>query len=450
MLNMTLAQIRDITGGKLIGNDALIHQVVTDSRQVASDTLFVALKGESFDGHDFLLQAQAKGAAGALVERHVECALPQVIVSSNVKAIADVARAHRRLFKGIVFAITGSCGKTSTKEMLAGILSEAGNVLATRGNQNNEIGVPLTLFNMEESQDYTIVEMGAAQKGDIAYLMDIAEPDITAITNVGSAHIGRFGNERTIADTKAEIYACLKASGKAVVNLDVTYSDEWMQMLVAHDVKTFSINKTADVYASDIACDAEVSRFELHHGGDSRFVTLAVPGKHNVANAVCAAAMALHAGINLDQVVAGLSKFVSVSSRLEKREGFWGGVLIDDCYNANPASVRAAIDVLSFYPGNKVLVLGDMAELGDVSFAAHAGIGKYAHSKGVHHLFTCGVMSEAATQAFGENAQHFSDKKVLIELLKAQLKAGDVVLVKGSRAAALEEVIQSIVAKVSN
>lgn len=450
MLNMTLGQIRDLAGGILFGQDARVDRVVTDSRESGAGCLFVALKGEKVDGHDFLPQVLQQGAVAALVERRVDCALPQVVVPSCMKAMAALARAHRQQFRGTVFGITGSSGKTSTKEMLSGILAVAGQVMATKGNYNNEIGVPLTVFNIEAGHDFAIIEMGAAQKGDIAYLMDIACPDVTAITNVGSAHVGRFGSEAVIASTKAEIYTGLKAGGKAVVNTDMQYAAGWLELLHGHPVKTFSIDGPADVYATAIVLGVEGSSFTLHHEGKSVDIRLAAPGKHNIANALCAAACALHAQIPLLQIKQGLSAFVPVASRLQNLAGAWGGILIDDCYNANPGSVRAAIDVLANYSGNKVLVLGDMAELGQASQAAHAGVGEYARSKGIDRLFTCGTDSAEAGRMFGVNARHFPDKKTMIAYLQSHLGCNDVVLVKGSRSAALEEVVQSIKAKVAN
>jgi UDP-N-acetylmuramoyl-tripeptide--D-alanyl-D-alanine ligase len=449
MLNMTLSEIAKITQGVMIGNEARIHSITIDSRNVLPNGLFVAFSGEKVDGHNFLNQAMKDGAVGALVERHVDSLLPQIVVENAAKALADIAREYRKSYRGKIISVTGSSGKTTTKEMLVSILNVNTKVIATQGNQNNEIGVPLTVLNLNESSDYAVIEMGAAQQGDIAYLMHIADPDITAITNVGSAHIGRFGSEKMIAQTKSEIYAALKSTGSAVVNIDDKYANDWLLLLKNHVIKTFSLeNINADIYASNIVCSTENTHFVLHSEGESLDVFLPVPGKHNVSNALCSTALALMAGVSLDDVVIGLSRFSSVSSRLMKYKGFWGGVLIDDSYNANPSSVRAAIDVLSSYHETKILVLGDMAELGDMSKVAHVDIGLYAKKTGIEKLVSCGVDSAAASEAFGANAMHFDNKASLISYLKKQLSAGEVVLVKGSRSSALEEVVESLMKKV--
>ena len=449
MLNMQLSQIESLTGGSLSGSDAVIHSVAIDSRDSVIDTLFVAINGENVDGHDYLEQALSGGASGALVERYCESQLPQVKVESCVKALADIAKANRNEFSGLVLSITGSCGKTSTKEMLVSILSQFAKVSSTRGNQNNEIGVPLTVFAIDDNSEFAVVEMGAAQQGDIAYLMNIAQPDIAVITNVRSAHIGRFGSDEIIAETKAEIYTHLKRSGKAVINLDEKYSARWKDQLQVKDVITYSIdNAAADIYASDIVTSENSNLFAINYAGESVEINMQIPGMHNIANALCAAACAIAAGSDLKSVAAGLETFVPVASRLQKLEGFWGGVLIDDTYNASPASVNAAIDVLARYPGRRFLVLGDMAELGEASQTLHAEVGAYARSHAIDVLLTCGKDSAMASDAFGKQSKHFIDKKSLSDYLLEEVKDNDVILIKGSRSAALEEVVVLLKKKV--
>ncbi len=449
MLNMKLSEIEKYTGGLLRGGDAVIRSVAIDSRRSDVDSLFVAINGENVDGHNYLDQALGLGASGALVERYCDSQLPQVKVKNCVKALADIAKVYRGEFGGLIISITGSCGKTSTKEMLVSILSQYAKVSATKGNQNNEIGVPLTVFSIEDDSEFAVVEMGAAQRGDIAYLMDIAQPDISVITNVRSAHIGRFGSGEIIAETKAEIYAHLKESGKAVVNIDEQYSENWRELLQKNKFLTYSVEDTsADVYSSDIAASSTSNMFTVNYRGDSMEVNMQVPGMHNIANALCAASCAIAAGAELETVVSGLEAFTPVVSRLQKLDGLWGGTLIDDTYNANPASVKAAIDVLAKYPGRRFLVLGDMAELGETSHNSHAEVGAYARNNAIDALLTCGSDSSIASDVFGESSRHFTDKKSLTDYLLEELKSDDVVLIKGSRSAALEEVVGLLKKKV--
>lgn len=449
MLNMKLSQIENYTKGSLSGSDTVIHSVAIDSRDSVADTLFVAIKGENVDGHDYLDQALSCGAAGALVERYCDSKLPQVKVGSSVKALADIARAFRKEYKGLVLSITGSCGKTSTKEMLVSIFSQFTKVSATKGNQNNEIGVPLTVFAIDDENEFAVIEMGAAQQGDIAYLMGIAQPDISVITNVHSAHIGRFGSDEIIAETKSEIYKYLKDTGKAVINLDEKYSKGWKEILKENESITYSIDdKAADVYASNIVASSAYNLFTLNYKGESVELNMQIPGMHNIANALCAAACALVAGAELKYVITGLEAFVPVVSRLQKLEGLWGGTLIDDTYNANPASVKAAIDVLAKYPGKRFLVMGDMAELGQESHDSHAEVGAYARNNAIDVLLTCGLDSSISSDVFGKLSKHFTDKRVLADYLLEELQVDDVVLIKGSRSAALEEVVGLLKKKV--
>lgn len=449
MLNMSLAEISEKAAGELQGADAWVYGAAIDSRKVLKNNLFIALAGNHVDGHHFLENARESGAAGALVERFCDSALPQVKVASCMKALSDVALACRQRFDGTVFALTGSCGKTTTKEMLAAILRRCGKVSATTGNLNNEIGVPLTLFAVAEESRYLIVEMGAAQKGDIAYLMAMAIPNITVITNVRSAHLGRFGSEDAIAEAKAEIYTHLRPEDRAVINLDELHAGEWRNLLSSHTVITCSTCRAdADLYASSVQLSADTVRFTLNYRTESVDVLLPVPGQHNVANALCAAGCAILAHISLADIAAGLGLFVPVSSRLQRMDGSWGGVLIDDTYNASPASVKAAIDVLVNHAGRKFLVLGDMAELGEASPSLHAEVGSYARKYGVNRLLACGNDSRAAVESFGCGGDHFTSKGELADFLGQELEEGDVVLVKGSRSSAMEVVVNMLKRKV--
>lgn len=446
MKAMTLANIQQVTGGTVYGcADVQVSSVVIDSRAVQPGSLFVAIKGERADGHSYLSQAQAAGAVAALVQVKQAVTLPQLQVENPVLAMTLLAKNYAANFAGQIIAITGSCGKTTTKEMLVEILQQNKKVAFTSGNQNNEIGVPLTVLAIDENAEAAVIEMGAAQRGDIAYLMDIVAPDISVITNIGSAHVGRFGDLQAIAETKAEIYRYLPVNGKAAINLDQPQAQNWLEMLSGKSVLTFSLNcADADLYVSEIKAGTGGSDFILHYQGAEQHLHLPVAGMHNISNALAAAACALLAGSSLADVVAGLCAFKTVHSRLQVLQGYWHGTLIDDCYNANPVSVKAAVDVLAKYPGRKTLVLGDMAELGEASADSHAEVGTYAARQQIDVLLTCGKDSAYASEAFAGNSQHFADKTSLLEALSAGLQAGDVVLIKGSRSAAMETLVEQL------
>lgn len=455
-MNLSIESIVKCTGGTLVeeGNPLLENSVVfgasIDSRTIQAGDLFIAFKGEQVDGHDYLYAAKKNGAVAAIVEETQDMALAQIKVDSCKQAMADIARLCRDSFDGKVIAITGSCGKTSTKEILASILSQSHKVSVTKGNQNNELGVPLTLFSNEGS-DFSVVEMGAAEQGDISYLMSIADPDVSVITNVRSAHVGRFGSEELIAVSKSEIYRELKPSATAIVNIDEKHADKWIAELPANKYLTFSLSNTsADVFSTDVVLNAESVSFMLTLSDKPYAVHFPAVGMHNVANALCAVACALSVGIKESDIVNGLEAYAGVDSRLQILEGDWGGVLIDDCYNANPASVEAAIDVLAKKASTTYLVLGDMAELGLDSPKYHENIGAYARDAGVNYLLTIGHDSEFSSQSFGDSGLHFSEKKVLLDYLNGQLSAGDVLLVKGSRSAALEEIVKPLIKKIGN
>ena len=448
-MNLMLSEVNSHVKGQLRGDDAKVTSMVIDSRKVVEHALFVALKGEHVDGHDYLDSALEKGASGALVEKYCESQIPQVKVDNCSEAMAALARACRDEYKGKVFGITGSCGKTTSKEMLVSILSVDSKVSYTQGNLNNELGVPLTVCDIDDKSAFAVVEMGAAQMGDIAYLMSIADPDVSVITNVREAHVGRFGSEKNISIGKAEIYSHLSAQRSAAVNVDEIYANGWLDMLKDQSVLTYSIEgKAADLQALNIQPAPDRTDFELSYDGQFHAVSLAVPGVHNVANALCATACALLVGVKISNIVRGLEKFSSFSSRLEKLEGFWGGVLVDDTYNANPAAMKAAIDVLARYPGRKFLVVGDMAELGDDSLAMHAEIGQYASQQNIDQFYCVGTDIRAAAKAFGGDARVFESKADLVKAISEHLSQTDTVLVKGSRSAALEDVVRSLEKKV--
>ncbi|MBD2859736.1 UDP-N-acetylmuramoyl-tripeptide--D-alanyl-D-alanine ligase [Spongiibacter sp. KMU-158] len=445
--SLTLHDVAQVTGGSVVGDAQLaFDRVGTDTRKLSSGSLFIALAGENFDGHDFLSTAKEAGAIASVVA-HSEGVLPEVVVDDTQLALGQIAGLNRGNFNGGLVGLTGSSGKTSTKEMVAAILAEAGSVYATRGNLNNEIGVPLSLLELDSQHQFAVIEMGAAKAGDIAYLCQFVKPKVAILTNAQPAHIAGFGSLDGVASTKGEIFTALEAGGVAVINADDQYAALWQNMASHCSQKLFSIEKTADVWASEITPKANGgSEFLLHTEQGDRFVSLPLSGKHMVANALAATAAAMAVGANLDHVVTGLASLKSVSGRLY-RQTISGVTLIDDSYNANPGSVKAAIDVLATSVGRKVLVLGAMAELGADAQAMHVDVAKYASEAGIDLLLVCGAYAELMAAAFDKSAERavaFVDKAELTQDLIKQTKENDTILIKGSRSSAMDRVVNEI------
>ncbi|MCB1667700.1 MAG: UDP-N-acetylmuramoyl-tripeptide--D-alanyl-D-alanine ligase [Pseudomonadales bacterium] len=443
---MTLSQAAIAHGGTLMYPDCQFSSVSIDSRNLRQGELFVALEGERFDAHQFLPQVSEK-AAGLVVRQAVQhLHVPQWVVADTTLALGQLARMYRDRFEGKLIAITGSGGKTTVKEMLASILRECGKVTATKGNLNNHIGVPLTLFSLRSSDDFAVVEMGASGPGEISYLCSLAWPDVVLVNNVMPAHVEGFGGVDAIARAKGEIYSGVNPAGTAVINLDEPYADEWCNRSVAIRTLRFSTSREdADFRAVDIEQD-EKGRcaFVLLAPKGRIAVRLALSGKHNVANALAAAACACAVGAPLQAVARGLAGMSSVDGRLSLHEGINESLVIDDSYNANPGSVKAAIDTLMSFSGERLLVLGDMAELGEQEVIFHEEVGRYAAEKGVSRLLATGELSinsvrECVIQ--GGDASHFDSKSELVEALLGALGPDTVVLVKGSRSAAMDEVV---------
>ena len=435
--------------------DAAIGRVLIDSRQVQAGDLFVALTGENRDGHDFVADVLARGAF-ALVSRDDCTGLSGCFaVADTLAALQTLAAAWRRAVNPQVFGITGSSGKTTVKEMLAAVLRAkfgADAVLATAGNFNNHIGLPLTLLALRD-QRYAVIEMGMNHAGELAALTRIARPDAALVNNAQRAHVGcGFDGTADIARAKSEIYQGLRhgGSGKplqsghgtALVPLEDAHADIFQAACAALGVntQTFGIER-GDVHAQNIVLEPLESRFELVHGGETAAVSLPAPGRHNVANACAAAALALHAGLTLPEIAAGLARFANIKGRLQRKAGIRGSVILDDTYNANPDSMKAAIDVLAALPAPRVFVMGDMGELGDDEAGAmHAEIGAYARDKGIEAAYFVGDYSVEAAETFGADGLWFAAKDPLIQVITHVLPAGASVLVKGSRFMEMEEV----------
>ena len=445
MLSMPLSEVALWTHGTLYGHDAPLHGVGTDTRQLAPGMLFVAIRGERVDGHDFLAQASAAGAAGALVERRVpDAQLPQVQVADTLAALGDLASAVRARSSVQVVGITGSSGKTTVKNLCAAILEGVAPTHATAGNQNNEIGLPLSLLNMRDDARYAVLEMGAGKPGDIAYLAGIARPYVALVNNVAPAHLERMGSIEGVAETKGAIYAALPADGIAVINADDAFAGYFAAQAGTRSVLRFGLVVDADVRAGDVHSDLAGSRFELITPVGRAAAMLPLPGLHNVRNALAAAALAHALGVAPPQIAAGLARAGAVGGRLARRVMPGGWTLIDDSYNANPGSVAAAIETLALAGGETWLVLGDLAELGPGAPALLAELGRKAHTAGIARLWTVGRLSAEASRAFGHAARHFDDQAALAAALRAELHAGVTCLVKGSRSAAMERVIDQL------
>jgi UDP-N-acetylmuramoyl-tripeptide--D-alanyl-D-alanine ligase len=444
-----LAELARVTGGVLSGSNAAFGAVISDSRALEPGALFVALLGERFDGHQFVPEAQQKGAAGALVERQVAAALPQVVVPDVLAGLTAFAAAWRRAFDGRVVGITGSNGKTTVKEMTGAILACEGPTLVTRGNLNNHIGVPLTLCRLEASHRYAVVEMGANHQREIAHLAAIGRPDVGLVINAGPAHLEGFGGLEGVAKGKGEMFEALGIDGTAVINADDRFAAYWHGLARgAGRIVTFGMRERADFSAQDVQSRASggvfVSEFQLVTPVGRRTATLALAGEHNVMNALAAAAAAHAAGAGLDAIVEGLGRVRAVSGRLEVKQVSGGARLIDDSYNANPGSVRAGLRALAALEGQHWLVLGEMRELGEESAQMHAEIGEFARQSGVARLLAVGDDARHAVEAFGAGATWFASVDDLIASLRAELAPGVTVLVKGSRSNRLERVAAAL------
>ncbi|HEY9199575.1 MAG TPA: UDP-N-acetylmuramoyl-tripeptide--D-alanyl-D-alanine ligase [Gammaproteobacteria bacterium] len=445
MMAMQLSEAAEVLHGLRNGADVRFAGVSTDTRTLDADNLFFALSGPRFDGHEWLAQAQARGAAAAVVARAVETPLAFVQVADTRLALGKLARHWRARFTIPVVGITGSNGKTTVKEMITAILAQRGEVLATKGNLNNDIGVPLTLARLGGEHRSAVIEMGANHPREIAYLTGLAQPTVGIVTNAGPAHLEGFGSLDGVAHGKGELFAGLPDNAVAVINADDRFADLWRGLAQGRTQLCFGLQNAADVRAT-YAAHAHGTEIRMQTPQGDIDVLLPLPGRHNVLNALAAAAAALAAGAGLADVKAGLEALGSVSGRLQRKTRTDGGVVLDDTYNANPASLRAAIDVLRDLPGEGWLVLGDMGELGADAERLHAEIGAYARAAGIYGLFTLGPLSAQAGRAFGPQAQVFDDLNALTAALRTQLRPDVTVLVKGSRSAGMERVVQALLA----
>jgi UDP-N-acetylmuramoyl-tripeptide--D-alanyl-D-alanine ligase len=446
---MRLSDLLEPLQARLIGSDMEFQSLSTDSRQLRRGELFVALRGDNFDGHEFASVAADRGACAMVVEREIDSVnVPQLVVGDTVHALGTIAALHRKKFAGKIVAVTGSSGKTSVKGLLREIFATAGSVVATQGNFNNHIGVPLSLMNLAD-QDYAVIEIGTNHPGEIANLVGLVQPDVALVNNVSAAHIAGFGSLAAIAQEKGSIYSTLNEQGTAVINLDDTFAQQFIQATSHTKQIGFSLKgATADfpvVRADNIVFDsAGRASFNLLYQEQSVAAHLLLPGLHNLANALAAAACARAAGVGLADIASGLKNFAGDKGRMQIYTGPQNCVVIDDTYNANPGSVRAAIDYLGERPGKRILVLGDLAELGEAAQQEHRNLGAYAAQKKITALLSCGPLSALASATFGAGGTNFSNKAALVEALLPQLDAQSILLIKGSRSARMEEVVQRV------
>lgn len=445
---MKLSQLAAITHGQLIGQDMFFETVNIDTRSLKSNELFIAIKGTNFDGHDFLPIAQQKQAVAAVVEHPTASQLPQLVVSDTIEALGQLAAWHRQQFHIPVIAVTGSCGKTTTKMLIANILQQDHTVLFSEGSFNNAIGLPLTILKLKPEHQCMILEMGTNHFGEIAYLTQIGRPTVAAITNAGEAHLEAFKDTAGVSRAKGEIFQGLASDGVAIINIDDTFAPYWENLAAPRPIIRFGLVNSADFTAKNIVLNEEgKTSFILVTPQGEVSVQLPLLGRHNIYNALTAAACALAIGASLEAIQQGLTTAKAVKKRLNVYSTEAGAKIIDDSYNATPTSVKAALETLANQPGETMLVLGDMKELGPDAAKYHHTIGKMAQQLGISKLFTYGELSVITAKSFGDQATSFTDQAILIQALKKILHPQMTVLIKGSRAMRMEHIVEAIVVK---
>jgi UDP-N-acetylmuramoyl-tripeptide--D-alanyl-D-alanine ligase len=446
MRSFALSELSEPLAARMLGVDAHFDAVSTDSRSIQPGELYVALSGENFDGHCFVARVSELGACAALVSRPGPFPIPVLQVDDTRRALGQLGALNRLHFTGELVAITGSCGKTTVKNMLSAILQNCGETLATAGNFNNEIGLPLTLLRLQPQHRYAVLEMGASRAGDISYLCELAQPTVTVVLNALPAHLQGFGSVDDVARAKGEILSALDGRGTAVFNADSEYAPLWRKLAGEAACLEFGFGDQAAIRAVDIETTAvNGSCFTLRSPAGELAIRLSLSGRHNIANALAAAAAALAVGASLEQVRAGLADLVAEPGRLDRFITATGATVLDDSYNANPGSTKVAIDVLAGNPGRRWLVLGAMSELGEGSASLHAEVGRYARAQGIDLLWgTGGNDAGEAVSAFGESGRYFDSRDELAAAMTSCIGAGDVVLVKGSRSAGMESVVAAL------
>jgi len=454
---MNLQQLATLVDGELVGDNVSFSNISTDTRCIQSGDLFVALQGDRFDANSFASSAADKGAVAALLSADVGLNIPYVKVTDTLQALSILAAEKRDASAIPLVAITGSNGKTSVKEMLASILAQSSKVLATAGNLNNQIGVPLTLLRLTSEHEYAVIEMGASQQGDIAHLCRIAKPTVAILNNVAPAHLEGFGDIDGVAEAKSEIISGLSAKGTAIIHKDEPWFDQWLGLLAGRKLLSFGASDKADIWAkpelvvTGLQNGQFVTDFELNFQQQHINIRLNLMGQHNVMNALAAAGAAIALGCSLKQIQQGLASLQAVDGRLQVLKGLAGSLLVNDCYNANPRSFEAAMDSLAGIDKPLWVVLGDFAELGAASEEIHRHIGEQLAASRAQRFFAVGEHMKYAVDAFNKQlsastrcAQHFLSKQQMAEVLQQELVTGVLVLVKGSRSQGLESVVDKL------
>ncbi|MCY4274430.1 MAG: UDP-N-acetylmuramoyl-tripeptide--D-alanyl-D-alanine ligase [Gammaproteobacteria bacterium] len=449
---MTLSEASTVVGGELHGNVTSFDSVSIDTRTLAPGGLFVAISGTMYDGHDFVAKSAESGAVGAMVSNLQPVSIPQIRVANTTESLGKLANSWREQFNIPVLAITGSNGKTTVTRMVASILSEVGPCLAPQKSFNNHWGVPLTLLGLNNSHQFAVIEMGTNGPGEIGYLSKLTRPTIALINNVSAAHVEGLGDVQHISKAKSEIFTGMGRGGTALINLDDPLHSEWQShfstCVPEGEILTFGSSVEAMVRYEQVELDWQHAEFNLVIDQQTIHVMLPLPGIHNVLNATASAALAFAAAVDLQSIQTGLEKITGAPGRLRRSKGINGSELLDDSYNANPSSIMAAIDVLASYPGKKILVLGEMAELGSAGPKFHRQIGVYARQKHLDLLYCYGSQtSELAisyVEGFGPDAVHISDIDTLINDLTGHIHDNTAVLVKGSRSSRMENIVARI------
>lgn len=430
---------------KAPSTDVHCTSIAINSQQVKPGALFIAIQGKNFNGHDFIAEAKANGALAAIVNKPVKTTLPILLTEDTCLALGKIAKNWRQQYTLPVIAVTGSCGKTTTKAMIAHILQQAGHTLSTEGNLNNEIGLPLTILKLTEKQQYAVFELGANHPGEIRYLAHIAKPTVSLITNAGAAHLEGFGSVEGVARAKSEIYEGLDETGTAILNIDDTYANFWKTIINQRKTITFSLSQCADFYAKETCLNAKGQpQFILATPNGELPIHLPLVGTHQVANALAAAAACFAIDIPLETIKKGLELLPPINKRWIIQKGLNGATIIDDSYNANPLSMYTALQALTHYPGKWIFVSGDMGELGEKAEESHRQLGHQAKKLGIHQLYALGPLSRFTAEGFGNEAQHFQSKEMLTTAIKKVLNNNITVLIKGSRSAKMEEIAAAI------
>lgn len=441
---MQLSRLADHLDAILVGSNIDFTGISIDTRTLVPGDVYIAIVGDRCDGHDFIAEAEKKGAVCVISAYPVDSTLPQIVVDDTKKALTDCARFYRQTVDIPFVAITGSCGKTTTRALLESILRQSHEVLASVKSFNNDIGVPLTLLRLKPKHQFAVIEMGANHPGEIAHLTHLVQPSVAVITMAGEAHLDGFGDVAGVACAKGEIFQGLPEAGTAIINADDHYANFWKNLVGDRHVLTFGMHTDADIVARNRGETAEGERFDLIVKEEVRSIQLPLVGVHNVMNALGAAAAAVALGVSLNDIQKGLNHAKAEQSRLIVSRGLAGAKIIDDSYNANPTSVKAAIDILSVQGGESVLVLGDMLEMGAHSAQLHQMIGEVAKAANIDHLYCYGEETKNTVDGFGANAKHFRDHATLIEDLKRLLHKNVTVLVKGSNSMQMSTVVKAL------